>query len=160
VAVTSHPDGPLVVSVGADGGALVWDPNLGKKTNRPTVPHNLLHPVGVRRVAATPPAAKATLVVTGADDGKIRIWDGSNRDKLPTSPKAEPEDAHTSGVQAIAISPDGRFFASAAGRDVFVWEFASAKKLYALPPEHRDNITALNFTPQDTLVTASKDGTV
>ena len=107
VAVTAHPDGPLVVSVGADGGALVWDPNLGKKINRPTVPHNLPHPVGVRSVAATPPAAKGHLVVTGADDGKIRIWDVSNRDKLPADPKAELEDAHTSGVQAIAISPDG-----------------------------------------------------
>ena len=160
VAVTAHPDGPLVVSVGADGGALVWDPNLGKRANRPTVPHNLPHPVGVRSVAATPPTAKATLVITGADDGKIRIWDVSNRDRLPTVPRTEPEDAHTVAVQAIAFSPDGRFFASAGGRDVFVWELASGKKLYALPPEHRDNITAVSFTPQDTLVTASKDGTV
>jgi multidrug efflux pump subunit AcrA (membrane-fusion protein) len=160
VAVTAHPDGPLVVSVGADGGALVWDPNLGKKANRPGVPHNLPHPVGVRSVAATPPAAKAMLVVTGADDGKVRVWDVSNRDKLPTAPKAEPEDAHTSGVQAIAISPDGRFFATAAGRDVFVWELASARKLYPLPGEHRDNVTALSFTPQGTLVTTSKDGTL
>lgn len=160
VAVTSHPDGPLVVSVGADGGALVWDPNLGKKLNKPTVPHALPHPVAVRSVAATPPAAKAMLVVTGADDGKLRIWDVSNRDRLPTTPKAEPEDTHTSAVQAIAISPDGRFFASTAGRDVFVWDLASAKKLYALAAEHRDNVTAVSFTPQGTLVTTSKDGTL
>jgi len=160
LAVTAHPDGPLVISVGADGTALVWDPNLGKKTNRPTVPHNLPHPVGVRSVAATPPTAKIMLAITGGDDGKIRIWDVSSRERLPHSPKAEPEDSHTSAVQALAISPDGQYFASAAGRDVFVWELASAKKLYALPPEHRDNITAVNFTPQNTLVTASKDGTL
>ena len=160
VAVTGHPDGPLVVSVGADGGALVWDPNLGKKANKPTVPHNLPHPVGVRSVAAAPPTAKAMLVVTGADDGKVRIWDVSNRDRLPTAPKAEPEDAHTAAVQAVAISPDGRYFATAAGRDVFVWELASAKKLYALPAEHRDNVTAVGFTPQNTLVTTSKDGSL
>lgn len=160
LAVTSHPDGPLVISVGADGGALVWDPNLGKKTNRPTVPHNLPHPVGVRSVAATPPTAKVMLAITGGDDGKIRVWDVSRRDHLPHSPKMEPEDSHTSAVQAIAISPDGQYFASAAGRDIFVWELASAKKLYALQPEHRDNITAVNFTPQNTLVTASKDGTL
>jgi WD40 repeat protein len=164
VAVTVDADRqtivPLVISVGADGGALVWDPNLGKKEGRPTVPHNLPHPVGVRSVAATPPAAKAVLVVTGGDDGKVRIWDVSNRDKLPTAPKAEPEDAHSSGVHAIAISPDGRYFATAAGRDVFVWDLAAAKKLYALPAEHRDNVTSVGFTPQSTLVTASKDGTL
>jgi WD40 repeat protein len=162
LAVTAHPDGPLVVSVSADGTALVWDPNLGKKNNRPSVPHNLPHPigVGVRSVAATPAAAKSVLAITGGDDGKIRIWDVSNRDKLPTAPKAEPADAHTSAVQAIAVSPEGRYFASAAGRDVFVWDLAEAKKLYALPAEHRDNVTSVAFTPQDTLVTASKDGTV
>ncbi len=165
VAVVPHPqDGPipLVVSVGADGAALVWDPNLGKRTDRPAVPHNLPHPpgVGVRSVAATPPGPKATLVITGGADGKIRIWDVSDRAKLPTAPKAEPEDAHGAAVHAIAVSPNGQFFASAAGRDVFIWDLASAKKKYALPPDHRDNVTSVSFTPQDTLVTASKDGTL
>jgi WD40 repeat protein len=84
----------------------------------------------------------------------------SNRERLPNAPKAEPEDAHTSAVQAIAISPDGRHFATVAGRDVFVWDMASARKLYALAAEHRDNVTAVSFTPQNTLVTASKDGTI
>jgi WD40 repeat protein len=160
IAVTSHPEGPLVVSVGADGGALVWDPNLGKKPNRPNVAHNLPHPVGVRSVAATPATAKGTFVITGADDGKIRIWDVANRDRLPTAPKSEPEDAHTSAVLAIAVSPEGQYFASAAGRDVFIWDIASGKRKYVLPQEHRDNVTAVSFTPQGTLVTASKDGTL
>jgi WD40 repeat protein len=151
----------LVVSVGADGTALVWEPNLLKASGRPGVPHNLPHPVGVgvRSVAATA-AGKVSLVITGGDDGKVRVWDLSNADKLPTAPTAEPADAHTSAVQAIAVSPDGQFFATAAGRDVFVWDVAGARKRYALPPEHRDNITAVSFTPQDTLVTASKDGTL
>jgi WD40 repeat protein len=41
-----------------------------------------------------------------------------------------------------------------------MWDLASGKKLYTLPGEHRDNITAVSFTPQATLVTASKDGTL
>lgn len=162
LAVTAHPDGPLVISASADGTALVWDPNLGKKNNRPSVPHNLPHPpgVGVRSVAATPAAAKSVLAITGGDDGKVRVWDVSSRERLPDAPKAEPADAHTSAVQAIAVSPNGQFFATAAGRDVFVWELATARKLYALPAEHRDIVTAVSFTPQGTLVTASKDGTL
>ncbi|MBP3961010.1 efflux RND transporter periplasmic adaptor subunit [Gemmata sp. G18] len=160
ITVTAHPEGPLVVSVGADGTALVWDPNLGKSANRPKIPHNLPHPVGVKSVAATPATTKAALVITGGDDGKIRIWDVTNHDRLPTSPKTEPEDAHSSPVQAISVNHDGRFFATAAGRDVFVWDLATAKKLYSLPLEHRDSVTSVNFTPQNTLVTASKDGTI
>jgi WD40 repeat protein/biotin carboxyl carrier protein len=153
---------PLVVSVGADGAALVWDPNLGKQASRPAVPHSLPHPVGVgvRSVAAVPMSAKAALVITGADDGKVRVWDVSNPAKLPEKAKAEPEDAHTTAVNSIAVSPRGDFFATAAGRDVFIWDLAAAKKKYALPVEHRDNVTSVSFTPQGTLVTASKDGTI
>lgn len=161
ITVTAHPDGPLVVSVGADGAALVWDPPLASKNaNVTSVPHNLPHPVGVRSVAASPATAKGVLVITGGDDGKVRLWDLANRKKLPTAPKTEAADAHASAVQAVAFSPDGRYFATAAGRDVFVWELATVKKLYALPLEHRDSVTSVSFTPQDTLVTASKDNTL
>ncbi|MFM8274992.1 MAG: HlyD family efflux transporter periplasmic adaptor subunit [Gemmata sp.] len=152
---------PLVVSAGADGTALVWEPRLGDtRLKRPAVPYNLPHPVGVRSVAASP---TAPLVVTGADDGKVRIWDVSNRDRdpaKPPTPRAELEEGHGSAVQAVAVSPSGHFFATAAGRDVFMWDLAGAKKKYALPAEHKDSVTAVSFTPQNTLVTASRDGTV
>lgn len=154
IAVTQHPGRPLIVSASSDGSAIVWD------TTKDTTGHNLPHPVGVRSVATSPAGTKTVLVVTGSDDGKVRVWDVTNPDKLPTVPKAEPADAHTSGVQAIAFSPDGKFFATAAGRDVFVWEADGAKKLYTLPAEHRDTVTSVAFTPQATLVTASKDRTL
>ncbi|HUR55679.1 MAG TPA: HlyD family efflux transporter periplasmic adaptor subunit [Gemmataceae bacterium] len=154
IAVTANPGRPMIVSVGADGSAIVWD------FSRDAAGHNLSHPVGVRGVACSPAASKAVLVVTGSDDGKVRVWDVSNPDKLPGVPKHEPTDGHSSAVQAIAFSPDGKYFATAAGRDVFVWEAEGAKKLYTLPAEHRDTVTALAFTPQATLVTASKDRTL
>jgi hypothetical protein len=154
IAVTAHPGRPMIVSASADGSAIVWD------TTKDSTGHNLPHPVGVRSVATSPAGAKSMLVVTGSDDGKVRVWDVTNPDKLPTVPKAEPTDAHTSGVQAIAFSPDGKYFATAAGRDVFLWDADAAKKLYTLPAEHRDTVTSLSFTPQATLVTASKDRTL
>lgn len=159
VAVTAHPDGPLVVSTGADGAVLVWDPNLSRVAGRSSGPHNLTHPGPVRCVAATPPGAKALLVVTGGEDGKVRVWDVSNRASPPTAPKFEAEEAHTGAVQAVAISPDGKFAVTAAGRDVFIWDLASGKKLYALPAEHRDTVTSVAFMPQSELLTAARDGT-
>jgi WD40 repeat protein len=160
VAVTGSPTRPLVVSTSLDGSALVWDPNFGNLPNRPSSPHSLPHPVAVQCVACTPPRAAAVLAVTGADDGKIRVWDLGDPARLPKTPAREPADAHSSGVTAIAISPDGKYAASAAGREVFIWDLAAGKKLYALPEAHRDTITSVSFTPQAQLVTASKDHTL
>jgi WD40 repeat protein len=154
IAVTGHLGQPLVVSVSADGSALVWDPVKN------AAGHILLHAVPVKSVACSPPGSKTQYAVTGAEDGKVRFWDLTNPDKLPTTPSKEPGESHSSAVQAIAFSPDGKFVASAAGREVFIWEVESGKKLYALPPDHRDAITTLSFTPQATLVTAAKDRTI
>jgi len=154
IAVTANKDRPLVISVGADGAAVVWD------VTRDQTFHNLPHPVPVHSVACTP--ASADLVykgraITGADDGKIRIWDLSNPDKIATTPMREGSEAHATAVQAIAFSPNGQYFATAAGRDIFLWETESGRKLYALPAEHRDIVTSLTITPQSTLVSTSRD---
>src|SRR5262249_8971507 len=123
-------------------------------------PHSLPHPVAVRCVACTPPGSKEILAITGADDGKVRLWDLRNPDKLPTTAK-EPSDVDVSGITPIAVSPHGPFAptvaAPDAGGEVFIWDLAAGKKAYTLSAEHRDTITSLTFTPQATLVTASKD---
>jgi WD40 repeat protein len=160
IAVTGHAKRPLVVSASLDGSALIWDPNLANELGGLLVPHSLPHPVGVRSVACTPPGAKEILVITGAEDGRVRIWDVSDPAKLPKNPTREPSDFHASGIHAIAVSPDGKFAATAAGREVFIWDLETGKKKYSLPPEHRDSVTSLSFTPQTQLVTASKDGTL
>jgi WD40 repeat protein len=157
VAVTAHPGRPLVVSGGLDAIALVWDVT---KTKQYTP---LPHPsgVGVRAVACTGPLAKGGhWVATGADDGKVRLWDVSNPDKLPKTPAAALDDGHRTAITAAAFSPDGKYLATAAGREVFVWQVADKKKLYELPVEHRDAVTAVRFTPQATLVTVSRDRTI
>ena len=155
IAVTTHPGRPLVVSSGLDGVAIVWEP-FAKKTS------SLPHPVAVRSVAVTGATAPGSYAATGGDDGKVRIWNLSNPDKLPTkeSDAKVTEDGHAAGVEAVAFSPDGKTVASAAGREVILWDAATGKKLYALPAEHKDAVTALRFTPQCTLVTACRDRAV
>jgi len=157
VAVTAHPGRPLIVSASLDGTAAVWDlfPPDGKPRNQ----LRLQHPAGVRSVAAT--GAKAgnnQRIATGGDDGKVRVWDAPAFDKIAADkPSREGDDAHGSAVVKLAFSPDGRFIASAAGRDVWVWDAGTGKKLYALPAEHKDAVTDVQFTPQATLVTAARD---
>jgi WD40 repeat protein len=155
IAVTTHPGRPLVVSAGLDGVAIVWEPFAKKSASLP-------HPVAVRSVAVTGATASGSYAATGGDDGKIRFWNLSNPDKLPTkeSDAKVSEDGHGAGVTAIAFSPDGKTVASAAGREVILWEVATGKKLYTLPAEHRDAVTALRFTPQCTLVTVCRDKAV
>lgn len=150
IAVTAHPKRPLVVSAGADGAAVVWDVTREQRW------HNLPHPVPVRSVACTPPTAPFFRAVTGADDGKIRVWDLTNPDQLPSEPR-EGSEAHPTAVQAIAFSPDGRHFATASGADIWLWETEGGRKLYPFPREHRDIVTSLTITPQCTLVSASRD---
>lgn len=150
LAVTGHPDRPLVVTVSADGTGRAWDATVPNGAA-----HGLAHPVPVRAVAC-PPAGVKAVAVTGAEDGKLRVFDLTNPDKIGAEGQ-ELADAHTAAVGALAFSPDGKFLASAAGRDVFVWDAVAWKKLYALPAEHRDAVTGLQFTPQGTLVTAAKD---
>jgi WD40 repeat protein len=150
VAVTGHKGRPLIVSSGLDNTVYVWDVFATKTTTR------LAHPVGVKAIACTGPIAKTQFAVSGGEDGKLRIWDLTNPDKIAKEARTL-EETHVAGVTAVAISPDGRYLASAAGRDVFVWDVSTGKKIYALPPEHKDTVTMLRFTPQATLVTASRD---
>jgi WD40 repeat protein len=162
IAVTAHKDKdgkgrPMVVSGGLDASALVWDVTKTKLS------HRLPHPVGqaVRTVSTTGTATKVGhLVATGCDDGIVRLWEVNTPDKLPTTPMHafdSKDDRHTSGVLASAFSPDGRFLATSAGREVTIWDVVAKKKKYSLPVEHKDAITALRFTPQATLITMSRD---
>lgn len=160
VAVTSHPNRPMVVSASLDGTATVWD--VMAAPGKPKLQMRLEHPVGVRSVATTGPrAGSRQLVATGGDDGRVRIWDVTNPEGTNTSkPTTELPESLPTAVTALCFTPDGRYLAAAAGRSVHLWDVSAGKKLYALPGEHKDAVTTVQFTPQCRLVTASRDKTI
>ncbi len=146
---------PAVVSASADGTALVWDAQGDARKVHYFKPH----PTAVRSVAAVA-RGDQRLVATGDGNGRVRLWDVSNPDQLPTTATHEFEETHAQGVGAAAFSPDGQYLATAAGRNVFVWDVATRKRKYALPADHRDDVKAVHFTPQATLVTVCRDRAV
>jgi multidrug efflux pump subunit AcrA (membrane-fusion protein) len=159
VAVTSHPGRPLVVSASLDGTATVWDAMA--PAGKPKTQTRLSHPVAVRSVAVTGAKAGKHLAATGGDDGRVRLWDLSNPDRVASEkPMKEYEISHASGVATLDFSPDGRYLVSAAGREIFLWDVAGEKKLPTLSSEHKDAVTSIKFTPQSKLVTVSRDKTV
>ncbi len=158
LAVTAHKDRPQIVSASLDNTLLIQDifPPAGK----PRVAYRVQLPSeaqGVRSIAVTGDKVARHLLAAGGEDGKIRLWDLANPDKMSEKPLRELEATHGSGVAALAFSPDGRYLASAAGREVFLWNVAEGKKMYALQGELKDAVTSVRFTPQSTLVTASRD---
>lgn len=158
IVVTAHKDRPQIVSASLDNTLLIQDifPPAGK----PRVAYRVQLPPeaqGARSIAATGDKVTRHLLAAGGEDGRIRLWDIANPDKLSEKPIREFDDTHGSGVAALAFSPDGRFLASAAGREVFVWSVSDGKKMYALQGELKDAVTSVRFTPQSTLVTVSRD---
>ena len=147
----------MVVSASNDGTAIVWDVTSPERKQ-----HILPHlGTGVRCVTATGAKAGNThLVATGTSDGKVRLWDLTNPAQLPDKPAAEFKESHAQAVTAAAFSPDGRYLATAAGRDVFLWDVSAGKKEYAFPMDHKDDVKAMWFTPQCTLVTVCRDKSI
>jgi hypothetical protein len=75
-------------------------------------------------------------------------------------PMTEFADSQAAAVATLDFSPDGRYVASAAGREICLWDASAGKKLYTFPAEHKDAVTTVKFTPQAKLVSASRDKTV
>ncbi len=140
---------PLFLSASEDRQVNVW--------NTRQLIKSLPHPVKVRAVDCTPPDAKEHLALTGADDGKIRIFDLT---KLKQKPR-EFKEAHPAPILEVAFAPEGRYCATSDDmRNVIVWNVSTGEKLYHLPAVHRGPVTDLHFTPQGQLITVARDNTI
>jgi WD40 repeat protein len=108
-------------------------------------------------VACRPSAAPVNLCLTGAADGKGRLWDLAGTEE----PLRELQGRHAGAVTSVAISPDGRTCVTGGeDRNIFLWETASGALIYRFPPGHRGAVTSLRFTPQSQLVSAGRDQTL
>ncbi len=145
---------PFIVTVSSDKTARVWNGRGRRETAIFT------HPVGVRAVACTPTDAANQYCLTGADDGKARLWDLSNPESSDKPLRELKGFSHQSVIMSVAFSPDGKCCATADARDIALWDVESGEFKYRFPTAHLGDITSLTFTPQAKMVSASRDNTI
>ncbi|MCI0395810.1 MAG: NB-ARC domain-containing protein [Chloroflexi bacterium] len=105
--------------------------------------------------------------VRGADFSGLSVWQAFLRDAiLPEVNFSEADLANSvfsntfAGVDAIALSPDGRYLAVATGRRIHVWRLLN-HELYTILEGHEDLVWAVAFAPDGvTLFSGSADQTV
>jgi WD40 repeat protein/serine/threonine protein kinase len=157
-AVAYSPDGKMLVTGHAQGGAQRWDLAAGK----PLVPL-LPHPARVMSVAFRPDGKQ---LVTGCLDGGARLWEAA------TGKPVRPALVHDNPVLSVAFSPDGKSILAGTGRSTYtggawgagsgaayLWDVATGKRVGS-SLRHKDRVAAVAFSPNgQTLLTGSRDNT-
>ncbi|HEX5273425.1 MAG TPA: hypothetical protein VFW33_23170 [Gemmataceae bacterium] len=93
------------------------------------------------------------VILTGHEDHQARAWD----------PRGKPDGtplAHDAPVGAVAVSADGKWFATGAGQTAQLWDAATHHPV-GRPLAHEADVTALAFTPDGSaLLSGDRRGTV
>jgi eukaryotic-like serine/threonine-protein kinase len=156
-AVDFSPDGNWLASGHLDGHIVLWDARTGTEAAR-------------RRTAATGGVTgigfhpRRPILLAAGKNGMIEVWDDRLREK-------EKEfRAHSTNLNHLAISPDGRFFASGTGGilpeertngEFRLWDAETYEPLSEPTPVYERAIGALSFTSDGgKLVMGGMDGWV
>jgi hypothetical protein len=135
-AVAYAPDGERFVTASVDGTAILWDAATG--TNKLAVLRGHRHLwsegyllSGAQNIWSVAFSPSGRRIVTGGDDGTVRVWDASNGQELLAL------EGPAEGVLSVAFSPDGSIAAGSADHKVWMWEMASPDQLTAWRKEEQ-----------------------
>jgi WD40 repeat protein len=161
------PDGRTVVSAGSgddeDYPLYCWDveksadPTAGERrlNGRPRTPRKptLIHGGHTKDIFAMDCSAEG-MILTGSADGSARLWDMAKRQEVAAR-------RFRACVNSVAISPDGKLAAIAAGRSVYLWDLTNPKSTPSKLTGHTDLVNAVAFHPGGRILgSGGRDGIV
>lgn len=148
-AIAFHPtDAKLIATASQDKTARLWDLTNGKSKLE------LKGHADIVDAIAFSPDGK-TLATAGADKA-VKLWNQTDGKELKNL------GAHDGSVYTLAFSPDGKTLASAgAGKDsvIKLWDVKDQKEIKQIKG-HEQPVTAVTFTDNKVLVSASMDRTI
>ncbi|MDA0166050.1 AAA family ATPase [Solirubrobacter ginsenosidimutans] len=110
----------------------------------------LEHGAAVESIAISP---DGRTLVSGADDGRIWLWDVASRRHIGWLA------GHARPVNDVAISPDGRLLASASDDDtVRLWDLAARRPRGRPLVQHKTTATTVAFSPDGTTLASGQGG--
>ena len=142
-----------IVSGAEDRMVIGWDSRNGQQLWR------LQHRSVIKSVACTGEGAEHNLALIGAADGSAQIID-LEATAEPQKP-LELEKRHQGAVLCAAFSADGKTCATSGDdRTIYLWDSSNGKLLKdgVIRSAHRAAVTSLQFTPDNLLVSAGRDG--
>ncbi len=152
------PDGKYLFTAGGydrQQNIMMWDVQTGQR--RATLSgHEAVHSMKM--------SADGNYLVTGGLDKQVKIWD------MRTMHVAKTLSGHSEFVLEVAISPDGKYVASAAGNyqarkgELKVWNRTTGELIYNLGlfgEGHKNAVASVDFSPDSRyLASGSEDGTL
>lgn len=121
-----------IISCSADKTIQIWDVATGTRAKK--------YSGHVAAVNSVCPARKGNFIVSGADDGTIRLWD--------TRQKTSVENLSTKyAVTSVCFSDDGgQFYSGGLDNDIKIWDWRKLKDVLMKLEGHTDTVTGLSLS--------------
>jgi WD40 repeat protein/serine/threonine protein kinase len=155
VAVT--PDGKRIATASADGTARLWDSTDGRQVLRIDVDTEVVNSLKaseykfekrVWSVAVTPDGKQ---IVTGSENGIVKIWDALTGQKL------QEINAYIGRAFHIAVTPDGQRLVTGEGPTLRIWDAVSGRQLQELTG-HTGGLGSIMVTADGQRIITGGDG--
>lgn len=145
------PDGKSLAATGFNKTAVVYDMVKGQQAMM------LLGHEGRVTCVAWSPDGK--VLVTGSDDGSIRLWNTTTGKQTGVKEGVHGRGSHGTGTTTVGFFPDGKsLFSTGYDTTVHIWETSTLNELMPLEG-HGDCVVANLSADGKLLATTSQDGT-